>query len=259
MYQKVLLILADAMRPDSIALCGHPFAQELMLSSRSTMRARTVMPSLTLPAHMSLFHSVEPGRHGVLTNTYVPQARPVMSLVDCIAAARKTTAFFYTWENLRDLSLPGSLNHSFFYSARYNVWRKATRVMMDHAVSFLPEEAPDFAFIYLCAPDEMGHRVGWMTTDYIDAVHGVWRDIERVYRCLPEGYTTIVIADHGGHDQMHGTDLPEDMTIPLIINGPAFPAGSAFPAASILDIAPTVAALLDIEGDEAWQGKSLVP
>lgn len=259
MHQKVLLILADAMRPDSIMLCGHPFARELIRNSRSTMRAQTVNPSLTLPAHMSLFHSVEPSRHGVLANTYIPQVRPVMGLADRVAAGKKTAAFFYTWEQLRDLSQPGSLSHSFFCSARCNAWRTANRMMMDHAVVFLRGEAPDFAFLYLCSPDEMGHRAGWMTKEYIDTVYDVWDDIERAFRCLPEGYTTIVTADHGGHDRMHGTDMPEDMTIPLIINGVAFPAGSVFPTASILDIAPTAAALLGIEGDEAWQGKSLVP
>ena len=32
-------------------------------------------------------------------------------------------------------------------------------------------------------------------------------------------------ADHGGHDRTHGTDSPEDMTIPFIIKGKDFKAG----------------------------------
>ena len=32
-------------------------------------------------------------------------------------------------------------------------------------------------------------------------------------------------ADHGGHDRTHGTDSPEDMTIPFIIKGKNFKVG----------------------------------
>ena len=44
--------------------------------------AQTVMPSVTLPCHMSLFHSVAPDRHGILTNTYTPQVRPINGICE---------------------------------------------------------------------------------------------------------------------------------------------------------------------------------
>ena len=65
-------------------------------------------------------------------------------------------------------------------------------------------------------------------------------------------------ADHGGHDRTHGTDSPENMTIPFIIKGKDFKAGEKLENVSIKDIAPTVAKLLDIVPDQAWEGKSLV-
>lgn len=74
---------------------------------------------------------------------------------------------------------------------------------------------------------------------------------------LPDDFTVIVTADHGGHDRTHGTDSPEDMTIPFIIKGKDFKPGEK-PEISIKDIAPTVAKLLDIAPDQAWEGKSLV-
>lgn len=58
---KVLLALLDGMRPDSIT---------------NVPEAQTVFPSVTLPCHISLFHSVDPDRHGITTNTYTPQVRP---------------------------------------------------------------------------------------------------------------------------------------------------------------------------------------
>ena len=69
MGAKVVLVLVDGMRPDAMLACGHPFAQKLVSMSSHALDAQTVMPSVTLPCHMSLFHSVDPDRHGILTNT----------------------------------------------------------------------------------------------------------------------------------------------------------------------------------------------
>ena len=65
---RTLLILVDGMRPDSLAEIAT--AQKIIAGAKSTMAARTVMPSVTLPCHVSLFHSVDPDRHGTTTNTY---------------------------------------------------------------------------------------------------------------------------------------------------------------------------------------------
>ena len=97
---KVLLVVVDGMRPD--AMVQIPKAKELMKKATYTLNGRTVFVSATLPAHMSLFHSVDPDRHGILTNTYVPQVRPIVGLVDQLCKYDKKCAFFYTWEELRE-------------------------------------------------------------------------------------------------------------------------------------------------------------
>lgn len=70
-------------------------------------------------------------------------------------------------------------------------------------------------------------------------------------------YTTTILADHGGHDRMHGTDLPEDMTIPLFILGKDDEAGIEIENANIKDITPTVTKLLCVERDGDWEGKEI--
>ena len=59
-------------------------------------------------------------------------------------------------------------------------------------------------------------------------------------------------------ENLHGTDLPEDMTIPIIINGENFEAGKVLKNVNIKDIAPTVTKLLDAEPDDEWEGKSIL-
>ncbi len=110
MSEKVILILVDGMRPDGMMQCGNEFAQELVSKSTYCLKARTVMPSVTLPCHMSLFHSVDPDRHGITTNGYVPQVRPIKGMFDQFDNYDKKCAFFYTWEELRDLGRPDHLH-----------------------------------------------------------------------------------------------------------------------------------------------------
>ena len=109
---RILVILVDGMRADAIQ--NLPRVKEIMKKSAYSMEAQTVMPSVTLPCHMSLFHSVDPLRHGTTTNVYAPQVRPVNGLCEVLLQNGKKSAFFYNWEELRDLSRPNSLTFSFF-------------------------------------------------------------------------------------------------------------------------------------------------
>ena len=90
MDNKVLLILVDGMRADSVAACGNPDFQKYFEEGAHTCQAQTTYPPVTLPAHMSLFHSVKTERHGVWTNTFVPQNHPITGLFETIDAAKKT-------------------------------------------------------------------------------------------------------------------------------------------------------------------------
>lgn len=85
MENKVIVVLVDGMRPDGIQQCGNHFLEELASESTASFSARTVYPSMTLPCHTSLFFSVEPERHGVLTNDWRPMVRPIDSLGDVVA------------------------------------------------------------------------------------------------------------------------------------------------------------------------------
>lgn len=252
---KVLMILVDGMRPD--AMIELSAAKSMLAASSYSMTARTVMPSVTLPCHMSLFHSVEPSRHGTTTNTYAPQVRPVAGLCEVLAGNEKRCAFFYDWAQLRDLTRPGSLEISCFAKGETLGYAEADRMMTDAAISCIARETPDFAFLYLGNPDEVGHRYGWMSENYLAAVRGAWEQIERVLRDLPDEYAVIILADHGGHDRIHGTELPEDMTIPVMLRGSPFAAGRMLENVSILDIAPTVAKLLGVSADREWEGRCL--
>ena len=250
----VLLILVDGMRPD--AMIQNERANRFLKESVYTLEASTVFPSVTLPCHMSLFHSVAPSRHGILTNVYQPQVRPVNGLFEVLNSAGKTCAMFYNWEQLRDLSRPGSVTFAHFCKGKNLGYDVTNTMIADAAVSVLKEQKVDFAFLYLAYTDDAGHSCGWMSEKYMEAMENSWYNVERVVDSLHEDYMVIVTADHGGHDRSHGTELPEDMTIPVIYRGKERKLDLS--SANIMDIAPTIAQLLGVDPDEEWEGKSLL-
>lgn len=251
---KVILVSIDGMRPDGFECCGSACVETLKSSCAYTLRGSSVTPSVTLPCHMTMFHGVVPERHGITSNMYVPQVRPVEGLCERLRAAGKTCAFFYNWQELRDLTRPDSLSHSVFYNLHQT--ENADAAVADAAVRYITENQPDFAFVYLGETDEAGHRYGWMSPQYLDCIARALGHVCRLMR-EAEDYTVIVTADHGGHGRMHGTDMPEDMQIPMFVRGKGYAVGETLKDVGILDFAKTIASVLGVEPSPDWEGKTL--
>jgi len=256
MNKKVILISIDGMRPDGLQQCGNPYVKTMEQECAYTYTARSMVPSVTLPCHFSMAHSVTPQRHGILTNIYVPQVRPVKGLFERVAESGGVSAMFYGWEPLRDISRPESLKFATYIQSYTS--ESVDTVLTDEAIRVIDEYKPDFAFLYLVDTDEKGgHDNGWMSEEYLRRVSIAIDNVKRVVERFGEEYTVIVMADHGGHDRSHGSELPEDMTIPLFFRGADFNAGEMTGDCSLLDIAPTVTAVLGIAADNEWEGRAV--
>lgn len=252
---KAVFILIDGLRPDALQATECPALHRLIASGASTLTAQSVMPSITLPCHMSIFHSVPPERHGVTSNQWQPMARPLPGLVDVAAQSYKQCAFFYNWEELRDLSRPGHLAYSYF---RQNVYTDpmGDGVIADAAANYITLERPDFAFVYLGTVDTIGHIAGWMSETYLQQVTRVDGYLGRLLQAIPDEYTILLQSDHGGHDRSHGTNKPEDMTIPWMVSGPGIKTGYTIQTAvSLLDTTPTLAHIMGLTPHRDWEGK----
>ena len=257
MDKKVILISIDGMRPDGLKQCKNPYLDEFQKKASYTFSARTVYPSITLPCHMSLFHSVPPERHGTVTNLYIPQVRPISGLFEQLKYAGKASAMFYGWEPMREVSRPDSLikaDYIFSYSFDHT-----DDMLTDSALEYIKCVKPDFVFLYMVETDQKGgHDNGWMSEVYLDYINRAISNVKRVIESVGDEYTVIVTADHGGHDRDHGTDLDEDMTIPVIFYGNDFEEGKELQNISILDIAPTIAEIMSIQIPREWEGKSII-
>ena len=252
----VVLVMIDGMRPDALDAVHCPTIDALCAAGASTMQAQSVMPSVTLPCHMSIFHSVPPTRHGVTTNVFIPMARPLPGLIEKVRSAGKRAACIHNWEPLRDISRPEQVAYSYYREPPLDrsyddaVGAEAVRLLREEGASF------DFVFLYFGSVDAAGHAFGWMSPEYLDQLQRVDGWLGRVLDVAPPGATIVVQADHGGHDRTHGTDSPEDMTIPWIAAGPAIRRNYRIAApVSLLDTAPTLARVLGIAPYAEWEGR----
>lgn len=252
----VLLFSIDGVRPDAIEQASTPTLDRLKREGAWTGRARSVMPSVTLPCHQSMLRGVPPERHGITTNRFQPLARPVPSVIEAAHAAGKRTGFFYNWEPLRDLAEPGSLDLGFFRRDCYSA--EGDQRIAALAAEHLRTEALDFAFIYFGWTDECAHRTGWMSSPYLRAIENADACIDQVLQAAPDPAeaTVLVQSDHGGHDRSHGTDRDEDMLIPWILSGARVRRGIELDSdVRIFDTCPTLAHLIGIPLAPEWDGR----
>lgn len=253
----VILFSIDGMRPDGMVKARTPVIDRLMAEGSHTLSARTIVPSSTLPCHTSLFLGCRPERHGINTNTWTPPVRPVPGLIDVIHEAGQTTASFFNWEQLRNLSPPGSLNGSFFMKNCDSAG--GDREVADLAAHWLSKHDTTFAFVYYGYTDIAGHQHGWMSAPYIEGIENADTCIGKVLEGAPDNALIIVTSDHGGHGMSHGTDCDEDMTTPLVICGPGVESGSVLQKqVNITDIAPTVIQFLGLPQPAEWIGSSII-
>jgi phosphopentomutase len=183
-------------------------------------------------------------------------ARPLPGLVEVLHAAGKRSAFVHNWEPLRDLNRPETLAYAYYREPQLDP--SYDDAVTNEAVRLLRDESFDFVFIYFGSVDTAGHAYGWMSDGYLRQLELLDAALGRVVEALPADATIIVHSDHGGHERTHGTEMPEDMTIPWLAAGPGIRATHTIAAdVSLLDTAPTIARLLGVAPEPEWEGSTI--
>lgn len=155
----------------------------------------------------------------------------------------------------------------------------AIRQMIDRATGGTVQVAPD-------EPMELVATIAKLLGDGIPLTQAHALPLERLYdaevaaaddqvrqlfdelgrRGLLDHAVVVVTADHGEEFFEHGrgshgiTLYEESVRVPLIVLGPGVPAGSRVTEnVSLVDVAPTLLALLDLPPEPRFEGRSLVP
>ncbi|HET9269988.1 MAG TPA: alkaline phosphatase family protein [Vicinamibacterales bacterium] len=212
---KVAIISIDGLRPDAIVSAGANNIVALTSRGAYSWGAQTILPSNTLPAHISMLSGYAPEEHGVTWDDYTPSRGQIM-VPTVFAAARA--------KGLRTAMVVGKEKFNTFRdTGACDTWVLAAPDDDDVAnrVSTALSARPDLLFIHLPDVDLVGHAKQWMSADYLTAVRRADAAVGRIVAALPSDTTIIVTADHGGHPEGHGSDRPEDTTIPWVIAGPS--------------------------------------
>jgi len=264
MVERVILFVVDGLRPDGMLKARAPVMQGLMERGAYSLEAQSVMPSITLPCHVSMFHGVPPEVHGVTTNEWEPAPDgPIPGLFEVVRQGKRHPASFYTWEPLRDLWRPGAVAHACLVDIYWPADQNSDLAIARLAAEYIPQARPDLTFVYLGLVDEVAHRHGWMSAEYLQAVavadEAIGHVLEKVAQAgLLETTACLVTSDHGGHAHKHGEDIAEDMTIPWLLTGPQIRRGYQLEGpVRIIDTAPTIAHLLDLPIPVVWQGRAI--
>lgn len=259
MKPTAVLFSVDGMRPDGMLQAETPTIDRLMAEGACTLKARSVMPSVTLPCHTSMLRGVDVTRHGITTNQFMPLARPVPSLFDVAHNAGLRVGSFYNWGPLRDLAEPLSLDVD--YMVQESHYPDGDGHVADAAVEHISKGGFDLLFVYFGFTDTCGHDYGWMSEPYLDAISNADRCIGRVLEAIANGereWIALVMSDHGGHDRAHGTESVEDMTIPWILAGTGIRRQELNGEVRIFDAAPTLAALTGVPIPREWDGRPVI-
>jgi predicted AlkP superfamily pyrophosphatase or phosphodiesterase len=131
-------------------------------------------------------------------------------------------------------------------------------VVMETLLADFPEDFR-ILFIHFGIADGMGHSYGWLSPQQFSVLfradEALGRFLEELEaRNLRNETLLIVTADHGGHDSTHGSNSPEDMTIPWIAAGPGIQPKALTSFIQTTDTAATAAFALGLPIPAEWDG-----
>jgi hypothetical protein len=231
----------------------------------STMRARTISPSITWSAMTSLLTGVRPELHGVLTDSLrLPQPRidltPLPQIL--LAAGMPSSAFLGELPAFYRMFASRIAERLGFSHARFN-GKSAAEVLLASA-SALRVQREGLIFVHFADADRAGHAHGWMSAQYAEAARRVDTALGQLAARIDvehdESTVLIALADHGGGGVVpdeHDEDHPLNTTIPLIVAGRAV-RHLCLRDACLLDVPATVAWVLGGLIPDSYSGRALV-
>ncbi len=261
--KHVIAISIDGLRPDAITTLGPeraPALHRMMREGTSTLNARTDHDhTVTIPNHTCMLtgRPVKGSDGHGYTRNYTPLENlhavhdGYVDGVFCVVHDREgSTALFaskikfylfpMTWGDgvgARDRVPPDHGTSKIDVIGITTEDRHTEMLVLDT----LKQSPPAFTFLHFRDGDSTGHKKGWMSPDYLDAIANIDTRLGHLLDLISNdaelsGRTTVLLtADHGGTGKGHSdATKPEQYTIPFL----AWGAGVA-PGADLYVLNPT--------------------
>jgi predicted AlkP superfamily pyrophosphatase or phosphodiesterase len=238
----------DGLRVDALSAIRPPNIMALAARGAATFGAVTVSPAETLPAHASMITGVDPAVHGITWGDYQPQRGLIRTptIFSAARAAGRTTALISGKNGFRHYLLADSVG----YFADLD---GGCAAVAGNASAMAART--DLVMVHFADVDLAGHRSGWMTPAYFDALRQVDASVGEMVAAAGPDATVILTADHGGRGSDHMGRSAEVMTIPWMIAGPRVGPGRALGPVDVRDTAATVLHVLGVPAPPGMGGR----
>lgn len=254
--KHVFIVSFDGGKPAVMKNSKMPLTMAMADQGAATWQAQTIFPSVTLPSHVSMLTGVGPDKHKILWNDWKPERGPVEvpTIFQLAKAQGHKTALFAGKEKFKHLNIPNSLD-------KFDIPAYSAKIVASEAAKYIVSDKPNLCFIHFADSDGAGHKYGWGSSQQVQAFADEDTALKVVKDAIAKAGITkdsvlILSADHGGHDKTHGSNSPEDMTIPWIAYGSNVKRAMKITApVTTYDSAATALWLLGVPIPAAWDGK----
>lgn len=264
--QMVILIGIDGMSIQGFQMAETPNLDELVRNGALSFKTRSVMPSVSGPNWASHLMGAGPEQHAVTMNGWTRETSrippteteedgyfPSVFSVIRQQMPQARLGFFYDWDALLFFTNPKNIDKIDYAESFPGTFERAT--------PWIIENQPQFTFIYVGYPDEVGHEFKWESPEYIRSLEEVDAAIGQLFRQLKdaglfEKIHFIVVSDHGGIGYGHGGVSQEEMVVPWLISGPGVINNRMIEEPNdVFNTASTILSLLDLEQPVSWVGR----
>jgi hypothetical protein len=266
---RVVLVIVDGLGVDESAT---PYLDELRRRGVAAT-ARVPYPTISRPNYVTILSGVPPADSGVRANR-VAAPIAVDTVMDRVHAADQRVATASDFGLLASLFVRGtpSLVGVDWIERGTHVappppltwpFDDAIRVgSLDALGSAIAElAAGDAALVAVLVldVDRAGHAAG-VGDEYRAAAAAADHMLRRAFAGIDLTRDTVIVTADHGHVRPggHGGDEPEVSHVPLVLAGSGVVAGATARDARLVDVAPTVAALLGIPAPGHAEGRALV-
>jgi predicted AlkP superfamily pyrophosphatase or phosphodiesterase len=261
MVRRVVILLADGLRPDAVTPVLMPSLYRLASDYTRAPIARTVQPSATVAALASLATGVAPRTHrltepGLGFLPALPRLRPVAQELQrrgietaVVCAEMDTTGRSVTWA----LATAAGVGKLVVAGQSAGETVKAARERLEG-------HSPGLTVVYLPDCDRAGHASGWMSPGYLAAAAQVDAAVGAL-AAMAQDALMIVVSDHGGggvrtneHEEPH----PLNERITLVLAGSGVRRWHVLrEGVSLLDVPPTVLWYFGLPIPGSYEGRVL--
>jgi arylsulfatase A-like enzyme/HEAT repeat protein len=275
---NVIIVSIDALRPDHLGAYGYARPTSLNIDALAARSIRFESAYTQVPLTCYAVPSLLTGDYLRSTLPFLTKSPPTLARI--LAGRGYTTAAFYNssmffCDDQRAMAY-GQQSFGFEYA---ETTLRAARELTDQVLDYITEFRRagkrklmlwvHYFDVHEPYEQHPGFRFGNRTIDRYDAEiayvdHAVGRLLAGVSQLL--GPTIFVLTsdhgeefkEHGGY--YHGSSLYEEQTrVPLLIGVTGLPPRVERAPAQLVDVAPTVLALLGVRAPETVRGRSLVP